>query len=126
MLCGLRIAFGLSLAVEEILGAYQAISLFARDFVIGAICAEDACMVSVLKIGFEYFIYALAIIWVLDREDSFDSAIEIAWHPVGAACEDVGLAAIAIFEVEDAAVFQVASEYASHADVFADAFYVRH
>ena len=126
MLCGLRIAFGLSLAVEEILGAYQAISLFARDFVIGAICAEDACMVSVLKIGFEYFIYALAIIWVLDREDSFDSAIEIAWHPVGAACEDVGLAAIAIFEVEDAAVFQVASQNTTHSDVFTDTFYVRH
>ena len=126
MLCGLRIAFGLSLAVEGLLGAYQAISLIARDFVIGAICAEDACMVRVLKIGFKYFIDALAIVGVLDRKDSFDSAIKVAWHPVGAACEDVGLAAIAIFEVEDAAVFQVASKYTAHADVFAHPFYIRH
>ena len=53
MLCGLRIAFGLSLVVEEILSAYQAISLFVGDFVVGAICAEDACVVRVLKIGFK-------------------------------------------------------------------------
>ena len=126
MLCGLRIAFGLSLEVEEILGAYQAISLFARDFVIGAICAEDACMVRVLKIVFEYFVDAFTIIGVLDREDSFDTAIEVAWHPVSATCEDVGLVAIAIFEVEDAAVFQVASKYTAHADVFAHPFYIGH
>ena len=126
MLCGLLIAFGHSLAVEEILGAYQAISLLAGDFVIGAICTEDACGVRVLKIGFKYFVDAFAIFGVLDREDGFDPAIEVAWHPVGAACEDVGLAAIAIFEVEDAAVFQVASKYTAHADVFAHAFYIRH
>ena len=78
---------------------------------VGAICTEDTCGVRVLKIGFKYFVDAFAIIGVLDREDSFDSAIEVAWHPVGAACKDVRLAAIAIFEVEDAAVFQVASKY---------------
>ena len=83
-------------------------------------------MVRVLKISFEDSVYAFAIIGVLDREDGFDPAIEVAWHPVGAACEDVGLAAIAIFEVEDAAVFQVASKYTAHADVFAHPFYIRH
>ena len=126
MLCCLRIAFGHSLAVEKILGAYQAISVFAGNFMIGAICVEDACRVRVLKIGFKYFVDAFAIFGVLDREDGFDSAIEVARHPVGAACEDVGLATIAIFEVEDAAVFQVASQYTAHSNVFTDAFYVRH
>ena len=72
---------------------------------IGAIRAEDACVLRVLKIGFKYFVDVFAIFGVLDRKDGFDSAIEVARHPIGASYQDVGLTAIAIFEIKDAAVF---------------------
>ena len=105
MFCGLRITIGLSLIVEQILGTHQVSSLFAEDFLVRAICPEYACVMCVLKIDFKYFSSALSIFGVFDWEDGFDSAIEVAWHPVGATYEDVWLTAIAIFEVEDAAVF---------------------
>ena len=70
-----------------------------------AICSEDACVVRVLKIGFKYCFSAPSIFGVFDWEDGFDSAIEVARHPVGTTCEDVWLTAIAIFKVENAAVF---------------------
>ena len=105
MFCGLQNTIGLSLIVEQILGIHQLSSLFAGDFVVRAICLEDACVVRVLKIGFKYCSYTLSIFRVFDWEDGFDSAIEVARHPVGTTCEDVWLTAIAIFEIKDAAVF---------------------
>ena len=83
-------------------------------------------MMRVLKIDFKYCFSALSIFGVFDWEDGFDSTIEVARHPVGATCEDMWLTAIVIFEVEDAAVFQVASQYTANSDVFTDAFHVRH
>ena len=63
---------------------------------------------------------------VLEREDRFNPPIEVAGHPVGAAGKDVWLVTTAVFEVEDTAVFQIASKNTAHSDVFADAFDVWH
>ena len=88
--------------------------------------AEEARLLGVLQIGLENVADALAVLGVLDGEDALDAAEEVPWHPVGAAGEDSGPGAAAVFKIEDAAVLEVAAKNTAHADVLADAFNAGH
>src|ERR1700733_1597342 len=56
---------------------------------------------------------------ILDAEDHFHALVDISLHPIGAAEEKLGLAAVA--EDEDAAVFEKSPDHAAHADAAAEA-----
>src|SRR6185437_12826458 len=58
---------------------------------------------------------------IADREHHFAALEQVTRHPVRAAAEDLGLAAIG--EGEDAAVLQVSADDGSYADALAQSFY---
>ena len=61
---------------------------------------------------------------ILDREEHFDPAEKIPRHPVGAACEERGVAVV--FEIVNARVFEETPDDAAHADVFGETLHPRH
>ena len=63
------------------------------------------------------------VILILDREDNFNTMIEITGHQVCAAEINIFLAVI--MKIKQAAVFKVTPNNADDTNIFADAFYAR-
>ena len=84
-----------------------------------AVGVQDPAFGGVFQIEIEDFDHALAKSDIANREHHFDTFVEVAWHPVGGAEIEIGLAAI--FEIEDAAVLEEAADETSYADTMAEA-----
>ena len=82
---------------------------------------EQAGLDVVGEVGGENLVaQALGERGIVDGEDHLAALEEVARHPVGAAAEDLGLAAVG--EAEDAAVLEEAADDGADADVLAEAF----
>lgn len=102
------------------LAAAEGNTAFDGSWPIAAIGLDDAGFDVVGEMESEDFGgHAFAEVAIEDGEDDFDAAEEIAWHPIGAADEDFGLAGI--FEIEDTAVFEEPVDDAADGDIFAEA-----
>lgn len=82
---------------------------------------EEAGFYVVAQIGGEQGVFEVAEGgFVFDGEDDFAAAVEVAGHPVGAACVNFAFA-VSVGEPEYAGVFEEAADDGTHADVFAEA-----
>ena len=68
--------------------------------------------------GEDFVANALAELGILDGKENFNAGVKIALHPIGATEIKIGLPAI--FEIEDAAVFEKTADDAEDADTAAD------
>ena len=81
---------------------------------------EQASFACVREIRGEDFVAdAFSELWILDGKEDFNASVKITLHPIGATEIKIGCASI--FEIEDAAVFEKASDNAANADATTDA-----
>src|SRR5262249_48928385 len=87
---------------------------------IAAVGFEHSCFAGIREIRRQDFgANAFSELLVLYRVKHFDTGVKITWHPIGAAEIKVGRAAV--FEIEDAAMFEKATNDAANTDTTADA-----
>src|SRR5271167_2745958 len=94
------------------------------DANVGSVTQQDAGLAVIRQVDIENLAaHALTQELVAQRHQNFDTLVEIARHPVGAADIDFFFAAIA--EVVDPAVLQKTSHNAAYADAVAQAAHTR-
>src|SRR5260370_27878906 len=92
---------------------------------IGAVRLHGPALPVVLKIGdHDLLEHLLVDRWILDRAEQFDTAIEIARHPVGRGDEHLGVLRrqrLAVAKADDTGVFEEPADDALDPDMFAEA-----